>query len=328
MTALAKDPDVALIIIALSSMPFFEARTRLLAAEGMASGKPLVCSVLPGPAADRPRAVLRELGVPFFEPPEDGMLRVLAHLIERHRSGAEPVEPAKRPASLPAPTRLPGGPVGPAELSRLLGAYGITLPREAMAPDVDVAVATAREIGFPVALKGVARDLVHKSDVGAVKLDLRDEAAVREAWAAIASAVRSKHGAAPEGCLIQEMARGGAELIVGVRCDPQFGPIVLVGSGGLLVELLRDVELASAPVTHAQAVALLRRLRSAPILAGIRGQPPLDLDAAADVVERMSWLAADLGARLTDAEINPLVVRPRGAGAVAVDVRATIAGGG
>ena len=128
--------------------------------------------------------------------------------------------------------------------------YGIPLAREARASDVDSAVAAARDIGFPVALKGVARDLVHKSDVGAVKLDLRDEAAVREAWAAIASAVRSKHGAALEGCLIQEMARGGAELIVGVRCDPQFGPIVLVGSGGLLVELLRDVELASAPVTH------------------------------------------------------------------------------
>jgi acyl-CoA synthetase (NDP forming) len=328
MKALARDPDVALTIIALSSMPFFEARTRLLAAEGMASGKPLICSVLPGPAADRPRAVLRELGCPFFEPPEDGMLRVLGHLIERHRSGAESVEPAKRPASLPSPTSLPQGPVGPGELSRLLNAYRIALPSEAMAPDVDAAVAAARGIGFPVALKGIARDLVHKSDAGAVQLDLRDEAAVRAAWQAIAAAVASKHSSAIEGCLVQQMVCGGAELIVGIRRDSQYGPIVLVGSGGLLVELLRDVEIASAPVSHAQAVGLLRRLQSAPILEGIRGQPPLDLDAAADVIERMSWLAADLGAHLADAEINPLVVRTRGAGAVAVDVRATIAGGG
>jgi acetyl-CoA synthetase (ADP-forming) len=124
------------------------------------------------------------------------------------------------------------------------------------------------------------------------------------------------------------MAQGGAELIVGIRRDPQFGPIVLVGSGGILVELLGDVELASAPVSREQAVALLRRLRIAPIIEGIRGQPPLDLEATADVIERMSWLAADLGPRLADVEINPLVLRKRGAGAVAVDVRATISGSG
>ncbi|HXP73634.1 MAG TPA: acetate--CoA ligase family protein [Stellaceae bacterium] len=320
MKAVAADPDVSVIVMALSSMPFFETRTRLLAAEAMASGKPVLCTVLPGPAADRPRATLRELGVPVFEAPDDALLRVLGHLVEHHRAGKAVAKPKERPIGLPA------APSGATNASCLMRSYGIPLAREARASDVDAAVAAARDIGFPVALKGVARDLVHKSDAGAVKLDLRDEAAVREAWAAIASAVRSKHGAALEGCLIQEMAQGGAELIVGIRRDPQFGPILLVGSGGLLVELLRDVELAPAPVTHAQAVALLRRLRSAPILAGIRGQPPLDLEAAADVVERMSWLAADLGARLTDAEINPLVVRPRGAGAVAVDVRATIAG--
>jgi acyl-CoA synthetase (NDP forming) len=328
MKTVAADPDVAIIVLALSSMPFFEARTRLLAAEGLASGKPLLCSVLPGPAADRPRATLRELGVPVFETPDDGVLRVLGHMIERHRSDAMSAEPLKRPASLPPPSSLPPGPISPAELSRLLGDYGIALPREAMAPTVDVAVAAAREMGFPVALKGVARDLVHKSDAGAVKLDLRDEAAVREAWQAIAAAVASKHSGAIEGCLVQEMVRGGAELIVGIRRDPHYGSIVLVGSGGLLVELLRDVELASAPVSHGQAVGLLRRLRSAPIFEGIRGQPPLDLDAAADVIERMSWLAADLGARLVDAEINPLVLRARGAGVVAVDIRATIAGSG
>jgi acetyl-CoA synthetase (ADP-forming) len=282
--------------------------------------------VLPGPAAGRPRAALRELGVPVFEAPDDAMLRVLGHLIEYQGNKAESTEPSRRPASLPPPASLLPGPVGPAELSRLLSLYGIALPREAVARDVDAAVTAARGIGFPVALKGIARDLVHKSDAGAVQLDLRDDAAVRAAWQAIAAAVASKHSSAIEGCLVQEMVRGGAELIVGIRRDPQYGPIVLVGSGGLLVELLRDVEIASAPVSHAQAVDLLHWLRSAPILAGIRGQPPLDLDAAADAIERMSWLAVDLGARLADAEINPLVVRTRGA--VAVDVRATIDGGG
>jgi len=252
------------------------------------------------------------------------MLRALGHLVEHHRAANLVAEPPTRPAALSEPSVLSTGPIGTAELSSLLRRYGIPLARDATARDVDAAVAAAREIGYPVALKGLARDLVHKSDVGAVKLDLGDEAAVREAWQAIASAVHGKHAADLEGCLVQEMMRGGAELIVGIRRDPQFGPIVLVGSGGLLVELLGDVELASAPVSREQAAALLRRLRIAPVIAGIRGQPPLDLEAAAEVVERMSWLAVDLGPRLRDAEINPLVLRERGKGAAAVDVRGTI----
>jgi acetyl-CoA synthetase (ADP-forming) len=327
MKVLAADPDVAVVVMALSSMPFFEARTRLLAAEGLTSGKPLLCSVLPGPAADRPRAALRELGVPVFESPEDGMLRVLGHLLDRHRAAKLVTAPPTRPAALPAPSALPVGPIGATELSSLLRGYGIPLARDTIARDVDAAIAAARQIGYPVALKGLACDLVHKSDVGAVKLDLGDESAVREAWQAIASAVQTKHGAELDGCLVQQMARGGAELIVGIRRDPQFGPIVLVGSGGLLVELLGDVELASAPVSREQAAALVRRLRIAPLIAGIRGRPPLDLEAAAAIVERMSWLAVDLGARLSDAEINPLVLREQGNGAVAVDVRATIGRG-
>jgi acetyl-CoA synthetase (ADP-forming) len=321
MRALAGDPDVAVIAMALSSMPFFEARTRLLAAEGLASGKPVLCSVLPGPAADRPRAALRELGVPVFEAPDDGMLRVLGHLIEHHRAQKSAPAPKTRPSGIPQRATE-------ANISSLLRSYGVPLAREKLTRDVDAAVAAAREIGYSVVLKGVARDLVHKSDAGAVKLDLRDEAAVRAAWQAIASSVGKAHTGTFGGCLVQEMARGGAELIVGIRRDPQFGPIVLAGSGGILVELLGDVEIAPAPVSRDQSIALLHRLRIAPVFAGIRGQPPLDLDAAAEVVERLSWLAVDLGTRLTDAEINPLVLRERGKGAVAVDVRATIGEGG
>jgi len=327
MTALASDPDVGVIVMALSSMPFFETRTRLLASEGLASGKPVLCSILPGPAAERPRAVLRELGCPYFESPEDGMLRVLSHLVEHHRKGSAAPEPKSRPPSLPPPSALPAGAVGRAELAGLVSAYGIALPREATASDIESAVAAAENIGFPVALKGIARDLLHKSDIGAVKLNLADEAALRAAWAEIAASVARRHPGSFEGCLVQEMVRGGAELIVGIRRDPQFGPIVLVGSGGMLVELLRDIEIAPAPVSRRQAVALLRRLRVAPIIDGVRGQPPLDLDAAADAIERMSWLAADLGPRLIDAEINPLTLRGHGAGAIAVDLRATISEG-
>src|SRR5262249_26337359 len=182
MKALAGDPDVAVIAMALSSMPFFETRTRLLASEGLARGQAILCSVLPGPAANRPRAALRELGVPVFETPDDGMLRVIGHLIEHYRAQKTTAVPKTRPAGLPASA------VG-ANISSLLRGYGIPLARETMAHDVDAAVAAAREIRFPVVLKGVARDLVHKSDAGAVKLDLRDEEGLRAAWQAIASSI-------------------------------------------------------------------------------------------------------------------------------------------
>jgi acyl-CoA synthetase (NDP forming) len=322
MATLAADPDVAAVVLALSSMPFFENRTGLLAGEAMASGKPVVCTVLPGPAANGPRRALRESGCPFFESTEDA-LRVLGKFLEYQRQRVLPGEARlQRPAGLPAPQAGVSG-----DFKTALADYGIPLLREVEAPDLDGALAAARRIGFPVVLKGMARGLVHKSDVGAVKLGLRDEQAVRIAWQDIVDNL--KRHLPPEafsGCLVQEMAQGEAELIVGIKRDEQFGPFVLAGFGGVLVELVHDIGLAPAPVSRAGALRLLRGLRSAALFDGVRGRPPLDLERACDVVCRMSWLAADLGERLVDAEINPLILRGAGQGAVAADVRATIVG--
>jgi acetyl-CoA synthetase (ADP-forming) len=114
-------------------------------------------------------------------------------------------------------------------------------------------------------------------------------------------------------------------VIVGVRRDEQFGPVVMVGLGGIAVEILNDVAIATAPVSAQRVYRLLATLRTAPLFRGARGRSPLDVDALARVVERVSWLAADLGTRLIDLEVNPLIVRGQGAGAVAVDARATFA---
>jgi acetyl-CoA synthetase (ADP-forming) len=121
------------------------------------------------------------------------------------------------------------------------------------------------------------------------------------------------------------MVRGEAEVIVGARRDPHFGPMVLVGVGGIAVEIVRDVALAPAPVSPERARLLLDGLRMAPLLHGARGRPPLDIEAVGDVVCRVSWLAADLGEHLVDLELNPVLVRRAGDGAVAVDGRATLA---
>jgi hypothetical protein len=133
-------------------------------------------------------------------------------------------------------------------------------------------------------------------------------------------------GSTPDGCLVQEMVRGEAELIIGARRDPQFGPLVLVGFGGVLGEVLEDVQLALAPISKDDALAMLRRLKLWPVLNGARGRPRLDADAVADSLIRLSWLAADLGARFGDIEVNPLMVRGTGQGAVAADARGTLAG--
>jgi len=121
------------------------------------------------------------------------------------------------------------------------------------------------------------------------------------------------------------MVRGEAELIVGVRRDPLYGPVVLVGSGGVLVELLEDAVLSLAPVSPAQAIDMLKRLRLWKLLEGVRGRPALDVAAVADVVVRMSFLAVDLGDRLVDLEVNPLMLRARGQGVVAADARGLLA---
>jgi acyl-CoA synthetase (NDP forming) len=145
---------------------------------------------------------------------------------------------------------------------------------------------------------------------------------------AVAAAAREMLDRLPdagvEGFSVQPMVRGDAEVVVGARRDPHFGAVVMVGLGGIAVELLNDVALAPAPVSVERAGALLGSLRTAPLLAGARGRPPLDTAAVADAVCRVSWLATDLGVRLGDLEVNPLIVRRDGDGAVAVDGRATL----
>ena len=127
-----------------------------------------------------------------------------------------------------------------------------------------------------------------------------------------------------DGCVVQPMLSGGIELIVGCRWDAQFGPVVIVGSGGVLVEILDDVQMAIAPIAAAHAKRLIRALRIAPVLAGVRGRKPADIAALAETVARLSELAATLGPRLAELDINPLLVLESGRGVIALDGRATL----
>ncbi|MBI1735649.1 MAG: acetate--CoA ligase family protein [Candidatus Rokubacteria bacterium] len=324
--ALASDPDVAALLAVWSTTPAYEARTREMGAAALASGKPVMVVVTPGSAADGPRRVLRELGCPYVDHLDEA-LRVLDRYLATGRSVAAPELPV-RPHGCPGPGTVIEGPetgqLTEVEAKRLLGAWGVPVPRERLATTADEAVQAAEAIGYPVALKAVARRLVHKSDVGGVRLGLASGDEVRRAWADVTGALARELGAsALDGCLVSEMVRGEAEVIVGATRDPQFGPVVVVGSGGTLVETLRDVQMALAPVSPAHALGLLRALRLWPVLAGVRGRPALDVAAVAGIVSRVSFLAADLADRLTELDVNPVIVRAAGGGAVAVDARAT-----
>ena len=167
---------------------------------------------------------------------------------------------------------LPTGPLGEAATKDLLRAYGVPVNAGRVATSPDDAVTAAETIGYPVALKVAAAELSHKSDLGGVALGLADAGAVRAAWERLAANVaRHAPGTSLDGMLVQAMVAGEAELIVGARRDPHFGPVVLVGAGGILVEVLNDVQLALAPIGPQAALALLRRLRSWPLLGECAG---------------------------------------------------------
>jgi acyl-CoA synthetase (NDP forming) len=317
MTVLANDPDVSIVVVYLASMPFFEQRTRLLGQAGMASGKPVIVVGLPGTAADRPRAALRDVGCPYFDSVED-MLAALRGFLD-HRELAKTVTiPRSRPKSVPAAL-----PQEANSLTEFAERYGVPFASEAICRTVDDAIAAAGRIGFPVVLKGNVVGITHKSDLGLVRTGLRNQEELREAWEAIEKSAATHAGAAKfSGCLVQEQIPSGLELICSIRRDPQFGPLMLVGAGGVTVELTRDTISAPAPVSPARAEQLLRGLRLAPLFDGYRGRDRIDVGAVAKIVSDLSWLAVDLGEQLVDLEINPLIVGP--AGIKAVDLRGTI----
>ncbi|WP_170235444.1 acetate--CoA ligase family protein [Verticiella sediminum] len=329
---LLADPAVDYGVFVLTSMPFMVEQTQRMAAAARESGKPCFFALTPGRAIDDVRAALRAIDQPYFDGFEDA-LRALALVAQHDRLRMTP--PAgriPRPDDVPGPAAcagLPAGALTESEVKAALRAYGVAATREAAAaPTAAAAAEAAAGLGFPVALKIVSRDIAHKSDVGGVALGLADAAAVRAAAGLMLERVAHLAPQARiEGFSIQEMARGEAEIIVGARRDPSFGPVLLAGFGGVFVEVLEDVAIAPAPVTADTARRMLAGLRLAPLLHGARGRPALDVDAVCDAMVRIGWLAHDLGERLVELEVNPFIVGPAGAGATAADGRATLGDG-
>jgi len=194
------------------------------------------------------------------------------------------------------------------EARAIVAPYGIDGPRERFVRDPSEAVAAARQLGYPVALKAMVAGVVHKTEHGLVRVGLRTDDELR----AEAVAMLERAGAGVLGLLVQEMVKPVAELLVGARVDPDFGPVIVVGGGGMLVEVYKDAAVRLAPVSEETARAMIKETRAATLLGGWRGRPPGDVDAAARAVARLSEFVADFREQVREVEINPLAVLERG----------------
>jgi acyl-CoA synthetase (NDP forming) len=281
-----------------------ELRTAALIGEAAAaSARPVVVHTMypHGPAA----AALREAGVPVYESVErsaDALRRLVV------AGGQQPAAVPDLPPPAPATTS-----VGYASARALLADAGISFVAQRTVTSTAQAMRAAGELGYPLVLKALGR--LHKSDGGGVALAIADDEQLARTYDDFAGRLAATR------CSLERMAplADGLELLIGARWDPRFGPVVVAGSGGIYAEVLRDTTVALAPVTEMQAQAMLKGLRSAPLLRGARGRSPLDVAAAAAALASLSRVAAS-HPELAELEINPLLVLP--AGALALDARA------
>ncbi|WP_187281123.1 acetate--CoA ligase family protein [Nonomuraea sp. C10] len=356
-TAFDADPSVSTVVYArkeLTGDAGRRASERIAAAAAPKERTPLAIYSMDGEPNDEEKAAFAEADIPVFT--SAGELFTAVRTLAAYRRGAERARtrktgPAARtgesggagtvpairigesggagtgPAARTgesgqaASRALPGGagPLDEAAAKALLAEYGVAVPAEALATSADDAVAHAERIGYPVVLKVADARVPHKTEIGGVEVGLAGAAAVRAAYEGIDARARAHLGDAPEGVLVQQQITDGVEMIAGIVVDPQFGPFVLLGSGGVLTELLSDAVLRPAPVEPGEVRDMIAELRGRKLLTGFRGAPPADVDALADTVSALSRLGADHADRIAELDLNPVLVRPAGHGAVAVD---------
>lgn len=208
-----------------------------------------------------------------------------------------------------------------AECQAIVETAGIPVPTSLVATTQDEAAEYARQVGFPVVLKLVSPDILHKTDIGGVILSVQNETAANEGYHIILERAHAAHPHAHIlGVQVQKMIAGGQEVILGVKRDPTFGPLLMFGLGGIYVETLADVSFRIAPLTYRDAEEMIDEVRSSKLLAGVRGAPPADREALIDVMLKLSRLAAQC-TDIIEMDINPLIVLPTGGGVIAADVR-------
>ena len=315
--ALLEDPATAIGMFFLDMLQdnlYSETCTQACLDAAARTTKPVVLATNSASLDHQRRAVeVTQAGVPVLDGTVPA-LRAVRHALDYRDHRLRP------PIAMPAPAsaavsqrwkeRLARGRVlSEAEGLALLADYDIPVLPYRLVYTLAEAKQAAFALGYPVVLKTAMPDIAHKSDLGGVKLDLRDEAAVKAAFLDLNERIGSH-------VLVTRFAPGGVELVLGLKQDPQFGPVILVGAGGTLVELMRDVQAALAPLDEATALRMIDKLKVRRLLSGLRGAPPSDIAALARALVRLSALAVDLGDDLAEIDINPLLVKPQGCAAL------------
>jgi acyl-CoA synthetase (NDP forming) len=214
--------------------------------------------------------------------------------------------------------------IGETESKEILEAYGFVTPEGSVATTAEQASNIAQQLGFPVVLKIWSPDILHKSDVGGVKLGLKTEQEVRDAFDLMMYRIPKKLPRAQIlGVLVQQMCKSGKEVILGMNRDPHFGPLMMFGMGGIMVEVLKDVSFYLAPLTADEAKQMLVGTKTYQILKGVRGQEGVDIDKIAEGLQRLSQLVTEFP-QISQMDINPYVVGPEGTTPIAVDARMSV----
>jgi acyl-CoA synthetase (NDP forming) len=315
--ALLADPQYGVLVVPSTVAIMETAKDRVPAMAQMAREQPKPIALvwlaewLQGPGAEDYE---QDEKIPVFRSMERCFAAIAAWQAHAH-AGPEPAPRlAPRGAAQAAGALLAkaGPTLTESEAKRVLAAYGVPVVKERLAANGEEALAAGRALGYPVVLKAESPTILDKSELGVVKLAIGDDAALRKAYDEIVAAAK---GHELRGVLVQPML-AGVEVIVGARVDPVVGPVVLVGSGGVLVELMQDSVAALAPVTAAEAKSMLARLKGYKLLTGFRGSAAVNVDALADAIARVSELAADLAGEIEELDVNPLRCGPRQLAAV------------
>ncbi|MEU5897935.1 acetate--CoA ligase family protein [Streptomyces venezuelae] len=329
--AILDDPEVGVLICPITG-PFPPLSDKLAQdlVDAAEQTDKLVCVVWGSPLGTEDAYRTTLLGssrVATFRTFANCITAVRAHL-DHHRFTAHYRSPFDEAPRTPSPSfrkaqalMRPGQQLSEHAAKQLLRAYGIRVPREQLVTSAAAAVRAAGLVGYPVVMKASGAQLAHKTELGLVKIGLTSASQVRDAYRELTDIARYE-GVDLDGILVCQMVERGVEMVVGVTHDPLFGPTVTVGLGGVLVEVLRDAAVRVPPFGEDQAKAMLSELRGRALLDGVRGAAPADIDALVEVVLRVQRMALELGDDIAELDINPLMVLPRGQGAVALDALA------
>jgi len=328
------EPDVDAVLVLLTPQAMTEAGATAEAIVKISKkncGKPILACFMGGSKVAEAQKVLREGKIPQYDSPESAVatIKVMSDYV-KWRSRPKrvvklfPVNRRKVEAIIERHLRQGIKEIAESESKEMLEAYGFVTPKGSVARTSKQAVSIAQQIGYPVVLKIWSPDIIHKSDVDGVQLGLNGERAVRDAFDLMMYRIPRK---VPEanilGVLVQQMCTSGREVILGMKRDAHFGPLMMFGMGGIMVEVLKDISFYLAPLTAEEARQMLKRTRTYTMLEGVRGEERVDIDALSEGLQRLSQLVTEFP-QITEMDINPYIVGPAGTTPIAVDARMTV----